>query len=104
MNKLIEGIIDKASISFQMIHDVNTTIEQLCQETKDSDVITITVEDECLNVNIKVGENNAYTQIAMSELYVRVMKSNTANCYEKILEIVGEGINQNIMEYANYAK
>ncbi|WP_455714458.1 hypothetical protein, partial [Anaerosporobacter sp.] len=83
---------------------VNTTIEQLCEETKDSDAITISVEDECLNVNIKIGENNAYTQIALSELYVRVMNSNTVNCYEIILEIIGEGINQNIMEYANYAK
>jgi hypothetical protein len=104
MNQLIENIIDKASISFQMIHDVNTTIEQLCQETKNSNVITITVEDECLNVNIKLGENHAYTQIAMSEIYARVMKCNTVNYYEKILEIVGEGINHNIMEYANYAK
>ncbi len=104
MNKLIEEIIENASVSFQMIHEVNATIEQLCQETKDSDTITISVEDGCLNVDIKLGENNAYTQIALSELYVSVIKSNNTNCYEKILEIIGEGINQNIMEYANYAK
>lgn len=104
MNKSIEGIIDKATTSFQMIHDVNAVIERLCAETKDSDDISISVEDECLNVKIKVGVNSAYTQIAMSELYVKVMNSETDNCYETILEIVGEGINQNIMEYANYAK
>lgn len=104
MNKSIEGIINKATIAFQMIHEVNTVIERLCAETKDSEDISISVEDECLNVKIKVGVNSAYTQIAMSELYVKVMNSDTANCYEKILEIVGEGINQNIMQYANYAK
>ena len=104
MTKSIEGIINKATISFQMIHEVNAVIERLCVETKDSDDINISVEDECLNVKIKVGVNSAYTQIAMSELYVKVMNSETDNCYEKILEIVGEGINQNIMEYANYAK
>ena len=35
MSKSIEGIIDKATISFQMIHEVNTAIERLCAETKD---------------------------------------------------------------------
>lgn len=104
MNKSIENIIEKANVSFQMIHEMNAAVQKLCDETKKSDEITISVEDECLNVKIKVGENTAYTQIAMSELYAKVMKANTANCYDKILEIVEEGINENIMVYANYAK
>lgn len=104
MNKAINDIMYKASNSFQMIREINLAIEQLCNETKAMDEMTITIEDECLNVNIKVGENTAYTQISLAELYAKVMKCNSVNCYEKIVELIGEGINENIMENAIYVK
>ncbi|WP_310602921.1 hypothetical protein [Anaerosporobacter sp.] len=104
MNKSIEGIMEKAANTFQTIHEVNTAVEQICRETKESEEINVSIEDECLNVKITVGENSAYTQLAMSEIYARVMKSEGDDCFEKILQIIGEGINQNIMDYANYAK
>lgn len=104
MNKAIENIMYKATNSFQMIREINQAIEQLCRETKEMDEMTITIQDECINVDIKIGENKAYTQISLAEVYAKVMKCNSVNCYEKIVELIGEGINDNIMENAIYVK
>lgn len=104
MNKAIENIMYKASNSFQMIREINQAIEQLCRETKEMEEMTITIQDECINVDIKMGENTAYTQISLAEVYAKVMKCNSVNCYEKIVELIGEGINENIMENAIYVK
>lgn len=104
MTKSIEGIINKAEKTFESINEIHKAIERICKETKDTEQIKISVEDDCLNVDINVKDNRAYMQIALTDLCDRVIKSNTVNCYDKIIEIIEDGINNNIIQYANYVK
>lgn len=104
MKKALDLVVSTANASFQLIHEVNLAIEELCREANETENLRISVEDGCLNVKININGNNAYTQISINELYSQIKNIGNCNCYNEIVSIITNGIEENIFEYATYVK